>query len=652
MAVSEKAYGKCRLMGTKGLNLLASICLVPALGMLALLPGCAPAGRPELQAAIEKACEPPPTIPNFGPWTGELHWRLGLTEPAPEFVDGEVLIDPEKLTSIHNLGWFTPQPEDLPLLRYRLHDTKLDIHARLCVAYWMIRLRDREGEDFLWDCLCGRGPQEPQGLFGAGSEPARPGPFLMNEYLAALQLSAVAGRADWVAQKCLLLLDEYPAESNQLLTMEQAVQALQEPAALRKPYRPDGPARTYDRPDVWGLLAISLGRSAVPILVRQVRDGPSDPDAVMALAYLDPRAAEPVLLETLMPDKTRFTRREVRALDSDLEMKNLPRDTPSLRRLLAATGQERAQAGPRGAQLACLAKMKNRQVVQLISDFLHREDVVAALVEIEGPQSLPALKAFVAAGKPDDTWPARHAVAMMTPKGPEQTAMLLEMLRQTGPLHHLWATLAYLRENKDPGSVQVLLEALKDTRNAEILPRIVDVLGEIGDRRAVEPLIQLGQSNPGDDVLLAVIGSLAELAGRHALPTIIQCTRKLKDSYSLKSAIRALARIGGDEVVPAIREIVQASRAIGVFEEGVQTLAKVGGDAAAMTLIDLFDHECARQEWQRGSKGSRQKVKGSEILAEALAKLTGQSFGPDAKAWRTWWPGRPATRPAASHPAH
>ncbi|MBV9122955.1 MAG: hypothetical protein JO112_06345, partial [Planctomycetes bacterium] len=92
-----------------------------------------------------------------------------------------------------------------------------------------------------------------------------------------------------------------------------------------------------------------------------------------------------------------------------------------------------------------------------------------------------------------------------------------------------------------------------------------------------------------------------------------------------QSAAEALALLADDDLVKHLQALAEDGRVdLAVRKAAVWTLGRSGRKQAALVLLDQLS--------------SNQEVLRLEA-AEALADLTGQSFGDDSSAWQAWWEG-------------
>jgi HEAT repeat protein len=159
--------------------------------------------------------------------------------------------------------------------------------------------------------------------------------------------------------------------------------------------------------------------------------------------------------------------------------------------------------------------------------------------------------------------------------------------------HARWNAARELGFLKDPRAVERLLARVTDgAENANVIGEAIHALGEIGDRRAVEPLVQV----------------LRTRSWGSGLPEV---------------TARALGKLDDPRAVDVLLWVLREKKELYVRFEAANALGEIGDPRAIEPLIAYLE---------------RVRLPGQKTAAAgALEKLTGQSFGKDARAWREWW---------------
>ncbi len=146
---------------------------------------------------------------------------------------------------------------------------------------------------------------------------------------------------------------------------------------------------------------------------------------------------------------------------------------------------------------------------------------------------------------------------------------------------------------------------------------------------AVPALIDL-LSNPDTTVrgaAAAALGSAFAPQAAQAVPALAEAQAREAESWVRRTMVETIGKIGpvAVESVPALIEAL-SSQSINneVMEAAIEALGLIGPGArqAIPHLIDLLQHP----EWTVRLAAS-----------DALRLITGQDFGEDQEAWRSWW---------------
>jgi len=209
-----------------------------------------------------------------------------------------------------------------------------------------------------------------------------------------------------------------------------------------------------------------------------------------------------------------------------------------------------------------------------------------------------------------------------------------------------------LGEMGDPKAIAPLIEALRAAKDDQ-QPSIILALGQLRARAAVDPLVRL---LPDEDAIvsLAMIGDTRAVAPLRNLEGTSAAARlalvRIESPGSAKALLDLLSRekeadaqlpiIGAigetrDAVaVPVLVKLTHESPSGAVRGWSIRALGAIGSNAAIDELIALFEvdftHTTAWLPTSDVNESFRREISG------ALEVATGQKFGADAVAWRTW----------------
>ncbi len=174
------------------------------------------------------------------------------------------------------------------------------------------------------------------------------------------------------------------------------------------------------------------------------------------------------------------------------------------------------------------------------------------------------------------------------------------------------------------GAIPVLVEMLGDT-DSQTRAAAASALGGFGKAagEAVPALIE-SVNDSDEQVQYAVIGALGAIGDNKAIPALITALHHSND-YTRYVAALALEKFG-PAAAPAVPDLVSVLNDdfAQVGSAAVDALAAIGPGAkeACPDLIKLLEIEKSPPHF---------------IVADALESITGQKFGEDAAAWRSWW---------------
>jgi HEAT repeat protein len=177
-----------------------------------------------------------------------------------------------------------------------------------------------------------------------------------------------------------------------------------------------------------------------------------------------------------------------------------------------------------------------------------------------------------------------------SPTPAPDTARLREMLYDSKHPHKQSQAALLLVQSAAPEAAEIVRQGLKQTDSPEVFKVLAFALQLCQDRRFVEPLWATLSGGP--------------LAHRHA------AAAALAELAETPLLLRLRSLLEDDRADPAVRQLA------------LKTLGRCGRRQAMVVLLDQLssDDEAIR-------KGA----------ADALTELTGQSYGLDIPAWRSWW---------------
>jgi HEAT repeat protein len=176
-------------------------------------------------------------------------------------------------------------------------------------------------------------------------------------------------------------------------------------------------------------------------------------------------------------------------------------------------------------------------------------------------------------------------------------------------------------------------EFLMEVRNPDMIRRI-DAIKQVG--RIKHPRIAKAVDGSLADKEPSVRRTAAEVleyqAEKGTLQALCSAAAAFKDDLELVTAItRALGAIGDYRALPTVLKDLQRPGQEDLTLAKIQALGKIRHVDSIQNLIDFLG---------RSGRGNRRFGK---TVFESLRKLTGQDFGEDQTAWKTWWEGSKAT---------
>jgi HEAT repeat protein len=182
--------------------------------------------------------------------------------------------------------------------------------------------------------------------------------------------------------------------------------------------------------------------------------------------------------------------------------------------------------------------------------------------------------------------PAAETAPMPAP----DAARLREILHDSQHPRKQSQAALLLVQSAAPEAAQIVRQGLKQTDSPEVFKALATALQLCHDRRFVEPLLTTLSGGP--------------LTHRHA-------------------AASALAELADTPILLRLRSLVEDDRADpAVRQLALWTMGRCGRRQAMVVLLDQLSSE--DEAIRKGA-------------ADALAELTGQIYGVDIAAWRSWW---------------
>ena len=149
------------------------------------------------------------------------------------------------------------------------------------------------------------------------------------------------------------------------------------------------------------------------------------------------------------------------------------------------------------------------------------------------------------------------------------------------------------------------------------LPVAARMVGDLYGARSLLPV--LGDGMPANQRAAATALSL--LADSTATPALIEALSTTAN-FELKGAILiALGRIGDDRATPVLTQALLKAFDISLREHAAEALGLIRAEAAIDALIESLAHDAPSVRLQ---------------VVRSLRRITGESFGDDADAWRSW----------------
>ncbi|MEX2286727.1 MAG: HEAT repeat domain-containing protein [Planctomycetaceae bacterium] len=220
--------------------------------------------------------------------------------------------------------------------------------------------------------------------------------------------------------------------------------------------------------------------------------------------------------------------------------------------------------------------------------------------------------------------------------------------------------LSQLQAIREPDAIPGLAHFLGNNSDAAYRGLFVRILADIPGDGAVGSLVALSLHDEDAEIRSAAFDAIAPARHPSAVPFYIA---ELSGGFNLivRRAASALGRIGDDAVVPALIEALVTTHAYRVevpTTDNTYTFNADGsfGSGGGLLLPPHIEAMLRTGQLSNGvivvepDKPVRTKVvtvrrdhENAEALA-ALTKLTGESFGYDENAWRTWWAAQKSLR--------
>ena len=527
-----------------------------------------------------------------------------------------------RLFRVYRAGGYTPKREDIPQLLAGMRNKKLDLPARLGVAHYLLELNVAEARTLVVDEAKGNNSGDAENAVGV------------------LMLSADRCGGDWAIEVMLEVLKGVP-RTPKTWTKKEAIELARDDrrlAELRAAHRP-GVRKRHDpgrhRQRICDFLESSKPTKAVPVLIEVVRRDPDFDAAVTALCAIDLRAAEPVLLETLLEH---YTAEELLAFEPQDAGIPPERRARKMRQWLARIDvAKRSIACVRDSQLWELVELKSRKAVPIIVEHLDCPDLIWALVEIEGKRAIGPLQAHVKRKDAPYRCEAEVALAELQAKDRKELAgALLKLLPKYKHTDQIRLIVSELASCRDARAVEPLLKLLSAEPESPYAWACVEALGQIGDRRAVQPLIKLGRTMKNEADRCNVVRTLGQIGDRRAVGFVAEFGRT-GTSECVPDAIGALAGLGGDDAAEAVLGHARKSNDEWTVQRAIEALGRIGGPKAIDGLVELFDQDFSgvgRRTKLGGERADPAELR--KAIGAALRHATGKKFGDDSKAWRAW----------------
>lgn len=185
-------------------------------------------------------------------------------------------------------------------------------------------------------------------------------------------------------------------------------------------------------------------------------------------------------------------------------------------------------------------------------------------------------------------------------------------------------------------AVEPLIAALND-RYHYVREHASRALGKIGDRRAVEPLIEFLNRSDSDTGELgtfsrdhvvtslknAAVDALGELGDARAVEPLTKLVN-YGDEYFRRDVLEALIKIRDPRLTHLLIQALKDPDEF-VWARAADELGNIGDYVAIEPLIEALKRK------------TRPNTTTTEIVAEALRKITGQDIGVNPLRWEWWW---------------
>jgi HEAT repeat protein len=237
-------------------------------------------------------------------------------------------------------------------------------------------------------------------------------------------------------------------------------------------------------------------------------------------------------------------------------------------------------------------------------DLLVRANSIVFLGQMPQPKARRALRSLLAVER-----------RMMLPYNP----VAMEPSRESSDSRVLVASL-FRRTGIDPEAIDTLLRGASVDQDPEIVVGTCLAIGVLGDARGV-PFLAAATEHRDEAVVRASVEALGHVGGPEAL-TVLETRIEHPVRVVRIDVLSALERWPRADAAGAIRAIGSGDPDPGVRSLAIEILSNPGGDNLVPWLIErLGDSDAAVRA----------------AAAAALRRLTGQSLGDGAEAWRAWW---------------
>jgi hypothetical protein len=361
---------------------------------------------------------------------GELSAREMVTAVSEEAWPWGSLSGSETQTELRLMlvakrGGYTARSRDRRRLLRALRDETLDVPCRLCAASYLLDLGEDEAKTFV------------ARLAGSRDEE------VLRNVIHVLARRAGRDGETWAAERMVAMLKAARLDtSGQMWTGDRdaLARALQDERKLREisgalklrtaSRYPRWPRYVHEL--CWALAALEYA-PAVPALADALRRTPDDSWVLKALVDIDARAAEPMLLETLVEEPV-YDAFDALWIAERLKAIPPPQRAERLPEVLDDFDEFAAPRKPalRASQLSDLVAIKSKESVPVLLEHLHCEGAASALAAIEGARAVVPLIEFARAS--DDRIAVAEAVAAVGKVGgPEAVGGLVGLLDRPPP---------------------------------------------------------------------------------------------------------------------------------------------------------------------------------------------------------------------------